>query len=201
MDKMQATARRRYLHQSHPTGQGPGFRKQQIRNSSSWNPDWSLVTKHCMTQIDFANYLDQNHRPQAMAILNSRKPLHPAQLRTQLQSWRNRSSKLHLGTCPPRHARKIEFIASLEYGFNPRKAPIGRIHAHLLLYNLGSIRLDDLGELWRKVSGVTDLHEPVIKPYQPGPEGILYTIKAYGSDADMIYISPKLALPALVPGS
>ena len=196
VDKIRKTARLRYLHQSQTVGQGPEFMKSQVRNSSSWEPDWSLAGQHALAQIEFANYLDQELPPQAMAILNTPTPLHPSQFRTQLQTWRVRSAKLHRGVCPPRRDRKIEYIASLEYGFNPCKAPTGRLHAHVLLYNLGSILLADLGEQWRKLHGIKDLNEPVITPYTPGPEGILYALKAYGSDADMIYFSPKLSLPA-----
>jgi hypothetical protein len=192
MDVMK-TARRRYFHQSESAREHGEFTRRQVKASGAWDSDWNAPSKSVKAQIGFANHLNETLPPEAMAVLNTPKPLRLDQFRHQLKRWRIESGNLHHNDCPSRRLRKIEYIAALEFGFNPRKAATGRIHAHVLLYNLHSIRLDDLRQLWREMNQIKNPEEPLIQPYTPGPEGILYSLKSYGSDVDLIEISPKLS--------
>ena len=170
--------------------------KREVRIcQDSWGPEWSCPSRHTAIQRAFAGYLDEHFRPDAIAILNTPSPLGLARFRTQLSEWRNSSENLHpRGLCPSRSNRKFEYIASLEYGLNPRRAREGRLHAHVLLYNLNSMRLEDIARQWRELNKIKNPEEPLLRPYTPGPEGILYALKSWGSDVDLVHFSPKLRL-------
>jgi hypothetical protein len=189
------TARRRYFHLNQSARECGAFDRREVRSSSdSWEPDWSVEHKSTRGQIEFSNYLNERLPPSAIAVLNTPKPLHLREFSRKLQLFRIESANLHPSPCPSRRERKIEYIAALEVGYNPRKAVCGRSHAHVLLYNLGSIRLEDLASTWRQLNDIKDVAEPQIQPYTLGPEGILYCLKSLGSDADSVIISPKLRL-------
>jgi hypothetical protein len=102
------------------------------------------------------------------------KRLGSDEFRRRLEDLRIISATLHRSEYPPRRFRKIACIAALEYGFNPLRAASGRLHVHVLLFNLRSIRLDDLAQRWRELNRIRNLKEPVVHRYTPGPEGILY---------------------------
>jgi hypothetical protein len=189
-------ARMRYIHQAQSLGDAKDLTRWQIKHSgNSWGPDWSLLSRNPEAQIEFADFIHEKLRPKAIAVLNTTAPISANEFHRRLRDWRIASGNLHRGECPRRRDRKLEYIAAIEHGFNPRRAATGRLHAHVLLFNLGSIRLCDLGQTWRDLNKIKDPLEPLIEKYRPGTEGILYCLKSFGSDADMISFSPKLSLP------
>ena len=224
LTELEKTARRRYLHQAQSVWACGAFIRREVnysteswgpdqsecaadrdaRNTEAWGPDWSAPHRIVPAQIELAKHLNENLPPEAIATLNTPKPIGPDHFRRQIERLRLQSAKLHRSPCPPRHRRKIEYIAALEYGFNPRKAEpgtksvtgkeaaTGRLHAHVLLYNLGGIRLEDLAQRWRELNCIKNVKEPHIRQYTRGPEGILYCLKSYGSDVDLIHFSPRL---------
>jgi hypothetical protein len=185
----------RYIYQSQSVGDSKAFPKLQVKVAGNpWDIDWSRRSLDTNSQLEFSAYLAQHLRPEAVTVLNTSAPLTIAPFLNRLKELRDGSANLHRVHCPPRHLRKLEYIAALEYGFNPRTASEGRLHAHVLLYNLNAMQLEDIGALWRRLNRIRNPEEPLIYRYTPGTEGIQYSIKAYGSDVDSIYISPKLSL-------
>jgi hypothetical protein len=130
-----------------------------------------------------------------MAVLYTPDRLDPTEFRRRVERWRIRSAKLHpSSSCPPRRFRKLEYILALEFGLYPATAVTGRLHAHVLLYKLGAILLEDLAREWRELNGIENPDEPLMQRYTPGPEGVLYCLKTLGTDVDLIYFSRKLSL-------
>ena len=223
MSEIEKNVRRRYFQQSYAAQQSemltrtevnfcrdtldPKYESNPTRHGQPWGIDWSAPNRIVKLQNEFANFVN-SFPPEAIATLNTPKPLSFDGIRRRIERWRVDSGKLHRTDCPPRRSRKIEYVAALEVGLNPRKAAperevgtvvgfnrrraaTGRVHAHVLLYNLHSIRLEDLGRLWREINQIKKLDEPLIGPYTPGLEGIQYCLKSLGSDADNIILSPK----------
>lgn len=189
------TTRGRYLHQSQSVGSSWEFTRRQVKASGdSWGLDWSAPSRNTKAQVELARHISKHLPPGAMAVLNTPHRLSTTEFRHKLEALRNRSATLHRRGCPPRRLRKLEYIAALEYGQNPRNAATGKLHAHVLLYNLAFIRLEDIAQEWRGLNHMTNPNEPLIRPYTPGMEGILYCLKSLGSDVDMIHISPKLSM-------
>jgi hypothetical protein len=161
----------------------------------SWGPDWAALHRNVAAQVSFAQFIGEGFPPDATAVLYTPDRLVCAEFRRRIEAWRIRAGKLHpSGFCPSRRFRRFEYISALEYGLHPKGARSARLHAHVLLYNLGHIRLEDLARAWRELNGIRKPDEPLIERYQPGPEGILYCLKTLGTDADQIYISKKLSL-------
>jgi hypothetical protein len=168
---------------------------RQVKASTDcWGLDWSAPSRNISAQLALATYINEYLRPEAITVLNTPIPVGTCEFRRRLEALRISSAKLHRSNCPSRRFRKLEYIAALEFGQNPRAAAAGRLHAHVLLYNLGSIRFEDLAQRWRELNHLKKVEEPLIHRYAPGPEGILYCLKALGSDVDMIYFSSKLSL-------
>jgi hypothetical protein len=169
--------------------------KWQVKTSGSWGPDWSAQHRNTAAQIALANYIDEHFPPEATPVPYTPDRLQTPEFRRRIERWRIRSTKLHpSGSCPSRRFRKLEYIAALEYGSHPKTAATGRAHAHVLLYNLGCIPLEDLAREWRELNDVRKPDEPLLQRYEPGPEGILYCLKTLGTDVDLIYFSRKLSL-------
>ena len=188
--------RLRYSRCSRCRAQSWEFAKRQVRVSrNSWGPDWSARQRNITAQIALANYIDEHLPPEATAVLYTPDRLDTTEFRRRVERWRIRSRKLHpSGFCPSRRLRKLEYILALEYGSRPKTAEAGRLHAHVLLYNLGSVPLEELAREWRELNDIRKPEEPLLQRYTPGPAGILYCLKTLGSDADLIYFSRKLSL-------
>lgn len=207
MTEIEKKVRRRYFNQSQSARECGEFDRREVRLSEySWGRDWSAPSRSVAHQNLFANYISDTFPPEAIATLNTPKPLHIGEFCRRIELLRVESQNLHRTDCPSRRHRRIEYIAALEVGLNPRaserememvvalnrrKASKGRVHAHVPLYNLHSIRLEDLAQRRREINQIKKLDEPLIQPYTPGPEGILYCLKSLGSDADNIILSTK----------
>jgi hypothetical protein len=185
-----------YIRHAQSSGDSWEFAKRQVKASrDSWGPDYSALLRNTTAQTALANYIDESLRPEATAVLYTPDRLDTTEFRRRVEAWRIRSAKLHpSGFCPSRRFRKLEYILALEYGSNPKRAATGRLHGHALLYNLQSIRLEDLGLEWRELNDIRNPDEPLLQRYTPGPEGILYCLKTLGTDVDLIYFSRKLSL-------
>ena len=185
-----------YLRHSGCGGNSWELARRQVKASrDSWGPDWSAQDRNMTAQVALANYIDERLRPEATVVLYTPDRLDTTEFRRRVEAWRIRSAKLHpSGFCPSRRFRKLEYILALEYGSNPKRAATGRLHGHALLYNLQSIRLEDLAIEWRELNDIRNPDEPLIQRYTPGPEGILYCLKTLGTDVDLIYFSRKLSL-------
>jgi len=192
--QLERAARIRYLRQSRTVRDSKQFMRRQMRvPGNPWGVDWSAVERNIAVQIELAHFIAGTVSPEAYAVLNTPFKLSIDGFRRRLRTWRTRSAWLHRHDCPPRTLRKLEYLAALEYGAHPRKAVVGRLHAHVLLYNLGSMRLGDLAQVWRELNYIKNEQEPLIQPYKPGIEGILYNLKSYGSEVDLIDFSPKFS--------
>jgi hypothetical protein len=185
----------RYVQHGGTRGSNYEATKWQVRSSGSWGLDWSAQHRNTTAQIALANYIDECLRPEATAVLYTPDRLDTTEFRRRVEAWRITSAKLHpVGFCPSRRFRKLEYILALEYGSNPKRAATGRLHGHVLLYNLRSIGLEDLALAWRELNDIRNPDEPLLQRYTPGPEGILYCLKTLGTDADLIHFSRKLSL-------
>jgi len=185
-----------YIRHAWSSGSSWEFAKRQVKASrDSWGPDYSALLRNTTAQTALANYIDERLRPEATAVLYTPDRLDTTEFRRRVEAWRIRSARLHpSGFCPSRRFRKLEYILALEYGSNPKRAATGRLHGHALLYNLQSIRLEDLAIEWRELNDIRNPDEPLLQRYTPGPEGILYCLKTLGTDVDLIYFSRKLSL-------
>jgi hypothetical protein len=188
--------RLRYIRQCRACGPLSGLLKRQVKPfGHSWGPDWSALHRNTAAQIDLARFIDTKFRPDAISVLYVPDRLNSTEFRRRVEAWRVRCGRLHpADVCPSRRFRKFEYVLALEYGLHPKGSRSARLHAHILLYNLLNVRLDDLGREWRELNGIRKSEEPLIEPYCPGPEGIEYCLKTLGTDADQIYFSRKLAL-------
>ncbi len=195
IEDLYQTARTRYLRVSANAGQSRRYDKWQVKHSKDcWGPDWSKPSRHSLAHVEFAIHLAEDLPPDAVAVLNTPVPLKQPEFLRRLEAWRLASEGLHSGPCPRRGSRKLEYIAALEDGFNPRRAAEGRLHAHVLLYNLHRIKLCELASKWRALNNIKDLSEPLIRPYSGDCRELLYVLKTMGTDADMIRISRKLTI-------
>ena len=195
--KQAANARLHCARHSGASGPSSELLKRQVKNSGdSWGPDWSVHHRNTATQVALANFIDARLRPEAIAALHTSDRLNCVEFRRRIEAWRIRCGGLHQsGLCPSRRFRKFEYVLALEYGLHPKGARSARLHAHILLYNLHHIRLEDLAREWRELNSIRNPDEPLIEPYLPGPEGIAYCLKTLGTDADQITFSKKLTLP------
>lgn len=196
-DKQAVRARLRCTRHSGACGPLSELVKRQMKIfRDSWGPDWSALHRNVAAQVALAHFIEGRLRPDATAVLQTPDLLNSAEFRRRVEAWRIRCGGLHpSGFCPSRRFRKFEYVLALEYGLHPKGARSARLHAHVLLYNLGQVRLDDLARAWRDLNGIRKPDEPLIEPYRPGPEGIAYCLKTLGTDGDQIYFSRKLALP------
>ena len=183
----------RCARQSRSCGDSWELTKRQVKVSrDSWGTDWSALHRNATTQAAMANFIDERLCPEATAVLYTPDRLNTTEFRRRVEAWRIRSGRLHrFGFCPSRRFRKLEYVLALEYGLHPTRS--ARLHAHVLLYNLGRIRLADLAREWRELNNIRRPDEPLIERYEPGPTGIAYCLKTLGTDVDLIYVSRKLS--------
>ena len=188
--------RRRCLSYAESNTASPDYQTFQLRNSGVWGPDWSTLHRATLAQIGFDEFLGSTP-PEAVAVLYAPDRLTPDEFRRRVEAWRIRSGWLHPKQfCPRRRERKFEFLLSLEYGPFPRRGRFGRLHGHILLWNLRSIDLASLAAEWRHLNNINDQKEPVLERFVSPGGAISYALKTVGTNADMMTISCKL--PAIL---
>jgi hypothetical protein len=166
----------------------------QVKSGDVWDSDWSTVHRATLAQIGFDEFLSATP-PDAVAVLYTPDRLTPDEFRHRVEDWRIRSGWLHPKQfCPRRRERKFEYVLSLEYGPFPRRGRFGRLHGHILLWNLRMIELPLLAAAWRELNGIKDEQEPVLARFSATGGAIGYTLKTLGSNADLVSISAKLPL-------
>ena len=174
----------------------PDYQTFELKSCGVWGPDWSTLDRATLAQIGFDEFLGSTP-PEAVAVLYAPDRLTPDEFRRRVEAWRIRSGWLHPKQfCPRRRERKFEFLLSLEYGPFPRRGRFGRLHGHILLWNLRSIDLASLAAEWRYLNNINDQKEPVLERFVSPGGAISYALKTVGTNADMMTISCKL--PAIL---
>ena len=170
----------------------PDYQTFQLRNGDVWDQDWSTLHRATLAQIGFDEFLSLTP-PEAIAVLYTPDRLTPDEFGRRVEDWRIRSGWLHPKQfCPRRRERKFEYVLSLEYGPFPKRGRFGRLHGHILLWNLRSIDLALLAAEWRDLNGIKDATEPVLERFAAPGGAISYALKTVGTNADMMTISRKL---------
>ena len=191
----QRTRRRCSSHAESKTD-SPDVQQFQVKNGDVWDSDWSTVHRATLAQIGFEEFLSATP-PDAVAVLYTPNRLTPDEFKRRVEDWRIRSGWLHPKQfCPRRRERKLEYVLSLEYGPFPRQGRYGRLHGHLLIWNLQRIDLAVLAAEWRDLNGIKDETEPVLERFSAPGGAISYALKTVGTNADMMTISRKL--PAIL---
>ena len=187
----QRTRRRCSSHATANTD-SPDYQTFQLRNGDVWDRDWSTLDRATLAQISFEKLLAVTP-PEAVAVLYTPDRLTPDEFRRRVEDWRIRSGWLHPKQfCPRRRERKFEYILGLEYGPFPRRGRFGRLHGHILLWNLRMIELPLLAAEWRDLNNIKDDTEPVLERFAAPGGAISYALKTVGTNADMVTISSKL---------
>src|ERR1039458_5242641 len=164
----------------------------QVKSGDVWDSDWSTVHRATLAQIGFDEFLSATP-PDAVAVLYTPDRLTPDEFRHRVEDWRIRSGWLHPKQfCPRRRERKFEYVLSLEYGPFPRRGRFGRLHGHILLWNLRMIELPLLAAAWRELNGIKDEQEPVLARFAAPGGAISYALKTVGTNADMDRKSTRL---------
>ena len=161
---------------------------------SFWTVRRSVLERAASSQLDFAEFIATKIPPEAVGTLYTPKRLPVDAFKEQVRAWRKLSAWLHpAGTCPQRSRRKIEYILALEYGPYPRRSNFGRLHGHVLLWNLRQVSLERLGFEWRKLNGIheADIGEPHLAAYDPTRHYVGYCLKTFHTDADFVDFSGK----------
>jgi hypothetical protein len=184
--------RRRCSSHAESNTASPDNQKFQLKNGDAWDHDWSTLHRATLAQIGFDEFLSLTP-PEAIAVLYTPDRLTLDEFRRRVEDWRIRSGWLHPKQfCPRRRERKFEYILGLEYGPFPRRGRFGRLHAHILLWNLQRIDLALLAAEWRDLNNINDQKEPVLERFAATGGAISYALKAMGTNADMMTISRKL---------
>ena len=131
--------------------------------------------------------------PSFVGHLSTSKNIHIDEFLKCVRRWRMECGKLHpRPACPPRDERRFEYLLALEFGTCPHRNERGRLHGHILLWNVGEIPISDLKASWRRIAG--SRIGPQIEPYRPKMRGVGYALKTLHTDADLITFSPRLVL-------
>jgi hypothetical protein len=184
--------RRRCALQTECNSDSPDCQTFQLKKGDLWDQDWPALHRATIAQIAFSDFLAATP-PDAIAILYSPDRLTPDEFRKRVEAWRIRSGWLHPKQfCPRRPERKMEYLMTLEYGPFPRRERYGRLHSHILLWNLRSIELPLLAAEWRDLNHIKDQTEPLLERFAAPGGAIGDTLKTLGTNADMMTISHKL---------
>jgi hypothetical protein len=170
----------------------PHDQKFQLKNGEVWDQDWSTVYRATLAQIGFDEFLGGTP-PEAVGVLYTPDRLTQDEFRRRVEDWRIRSGWLHPKQfCPRRRDRKFEYLLALEYGPFPRRGRFGRLHGHILIWNLRMIDLASLAAEWRNLNDIKDAKEPWLERFVPAGGAISYALKTVGTGADLMTISCKL---------
>ncbi len=161
--------------------------------SGLWMLSSARLARAAESQAAFARWIETVAPPEAVGVLFTPQRLTIDVFRNRVAALRMLSARLHPRSfCPPRSRRSIEFVLSLEVGAAPRQSELGRLHGHILIWNLNAIQLADLGKCWRLLNGLTDVSEPRLEAYRRQRGAVGYCLKTLHTDADLITLSPKL---------